>query len=84
LLRVSQSTGFVEQERVSRAGRDPLLKTYRRTKTVNGWPISMRVVCADASERFSMTWSVSGVVLKSQPYSLPADSLAPRISGEAP
>jgi hypothetical protein len=84
LLRVSRSTGFVEQEWVSRTGRDPLLKTYRRTKTVNGWPIPMRVVCADTTGRFSMIWSMSGVVLKSQPYSLPPDSLAPRISGEAP
>lgn len=81
LMSVSRQTGFVEREWVSRSGREPLLKVYRKVRVINGWPVPVRVTCTHATRKVSLSWSLSGVSLDSEPYDLPPDSLAPRISG---
>ena len=78
---VSMTSGCVEREWISRTGRAPLLKIYRRTRDINGWPVPVRVTCTDSTGRFSISWSLREVFLKSEPFNLPSDSLAPRKSG---
>ncbi len=83
-LYISKATGRIEQEWVSRAGHEPMLKKYGKTRTLNGWPVTVRVTCADESGEFAMDWSLKGVALEAEPYHLPSDSTSTRTIGSMP
>ncbi len=83
-LNISKSTGLIEQEWVSRAGHEPMLKKYSKTRTMSGWPVAVRVTCTDESGEFALDWSLKGVSLEAEPYHLPTDSTSTRSIGSMP
>lgn len=62
-LTVLDAAGTVGEERVIRRERDPIIKEYRRTRLMKGWPLSSRVTCSDTSGTVSITWYLGGIVL---------------------
>jgi hypothetical protein len=81
VLEISRSTGFIDKEWVMRRGREPVIKEFRKNRTMDGWPVPVKVTCTDTSGHFSLTWSLKGMTLDAEPYELPSDTLAPGISG---
>lgn len=83
-LYVSKNSGQIEREWVTRAGHDPMLKKYTRTRIMHDWLVPTRVTCSDTSGEFALSWALSGIALDAEPFRLPPDSTSSRIMGSKP
>ena len=66
-LHVAKASGLIESEWVSRAGRDPMLKKFGKTRLIRDWPVPVRVTCTDESGEFAIEWSLGGIDFDAEP-----------------
>jgi len=74
-LALTKADGVIRRETVRREGMEPVFKSYQRTYSIDGWPISGRVICQDASGRIQLTWKLSSLELQAAPYAHPSEPL---------
>jgi hypothetical protein len=63
-LLLDADLGTISEESVTRHGTDSVHKTYKKNYSIQGWPISARVICTDTSGRVRLTWVLSDIDLK--------------------
>lgn len=83
LLELDLGSGVLVAERVDRPGRDPILKSYRRTRRPQGWPVPTRVTVSDPAGRARLTWSLSRIQLDADDYHTYAGTSGLNAAGSA-
>jgi hypothetical protein len=76
VLTIGGTTNDVVGETVRRVGREPVIKTYARIRSLDGWPIATRVACSDTSGTFKLTWTLKGLLLDAAEPSPPSSAPA--------
>jgi hypothetical protein len=69
VLSLAGAHGVLTEERLYRAGRDPLIKRFDRVRWIHGWPVATRATCSNESGTVRFTWSLGRVSLDSEEYS---------------
>lgn len=63
--------GTVLREVVQRERRETITKEYRRSKSLYGWSVPVRVVCTDATGHFRVDWSLSKLDFNAFEFTIP-------------
>ncbi len=69
IFTLSGTRSVLSEERLYRAGHDPLIKRFDRIRWIHGWPVATRATCSNESGSVRFTWSLSRISLDAEEYS---------------
>jgi hypothetical protein len=79
---IDSEMGTIMKEIVARHGTDAVYKSYKRNRSINGWPVSTRTICTDASRRVRLTWVLSDIVLKGAEFISGSEETSPLLPSD--